>query len=110
MSGLLPLWATIVVSVLLVAGSALALLGAIGLVRFPSFYQRLHAPSLATSGAAVCIIGASVIGFTLLTGRAVVYELLVGFFIMCTTPVTLMLLGRAALYRDRKTERLKDQD
>jgi multicomponent K+:H+ antiporter subunit G len=30
-----------------------------------------------------------------------VHEILIGIFITITTPVTLMLLSRAALYRDR---------
>ena len=31
------------------------------------------------------------------------HEVLIGFFVTVTTPVTLMLLARAALYRDRET-------
>lgn len=101
----LPVWAAVLVSVLLVAGSVFALAGSIGLLRLGSFYQRLHAPSLATSGATVCIVLASMIGFSVLNGRPVLHEVVIGFFIMCTTPVTLMLLGRAALYRDRAADR-----
>lgn len=33
--------------------------------------------------------------------RLVVHEVLLGIFVTITTPVTLMLLGRAALYRDK---------
>jgi multicomponent K+:H+ antiporter subunit G len=33
--------------------------------------------------------------------RPVVHELLILVFVVVTTPVTLMLLARAALYRDR---------
>ena len=33
------------------------------------------------------------------------HEVLIGFFVTVTTPVTLMLLGRAALYRDRSARR-----
>jgi multicomponent K+:H+ antiporter subunit G len=39
--------------------------------------------------------------FTVLHSRPVVHEILIGIFVTVTTPVTLMLLGRAALYRDR---------
>ncbi|EHJ58348.1 monovalent cation/proton antiporter, MnhG/PhaG subunit [Novosphingobium pentaromativorans US6-1] len=31
-----------------------------------------------------------------------VHEILIGIFVTLTTPVTLMLLARAALYRDRR--------
>lgn len=34
-------------------------------------------------------------------GRPVLHELVIGAFVMITTPVTLMMLGRAALHRDR---------
>ena len=34
-------------------------------------------------------------------GRPILHELMVGLGIMTTVPVTLMLLGRAALHRDR---------
>lgn len=39
--------------------------------------------------------------FTVLGTRPVVHEILVGIFVTVTTPVTLMLLARAALHRDR---------
>ena len=42
-----------------------------------------------------------------LKGRPVVHEVLIALFLTITTPVTLMLLGRAALYRDR-TEQQPD--
>lgn len=46
----LPLWLEILLSVLLLIGSGLfALVGALGLLRFPDFYMRLHAPTKATT-------------------------------------------------------------
>jgi multicomponent K+:H+ antiporter subunit G len=39
--------------------------------------------------------------FSVLQTRLVVHEVLIGIFVVVTTPVTLMLLGRAALHRDR---------
>ncbi|WP_128254104.1 monovalent cation/H(+) antiporter subunit G [Falsirhodobacter deserti] len=101
----LPIWAAIVVGLLLIAGGTFALIGAIGLLRLDDFYRRLHAPSLSASGATTCIVLASIIGFSVMNGRPVLREILVGFFIMCTAPVTLMLLGRVALYRDRAADR-----
>jgi len=101
----LPLWAAIIVSVLLVLGAGLAMTGSLGLLRMRIFYQRLHAPSLASSGATTCIVLASVIASSIGSNSLVLHDLLIGFFIMCTMPVTLMLLGRAALYRDRAEDR-----
>ncbi|WP_210528114.1 monovalent cation/H(+) antiporter subunit G [Rubellimicrobium arenae] len=96
-----PLWVAIPVALLIVLGSGLTLLGTIGLVRLPSFYDRLHAPTLGTSWGTLGIVLASAILFTWLEKRLVIHELLIGLFVMITTPVTLMLLGRAALHRDR---------
>jgi multicomponent K+:H+ antiporter subunit G len=39
--------------------------------------------------------------FSMIEGRPVLHELLIAVFVTVTTPVTLMLLARAALYRDR---------
>ena len=45
----LPLWLEIIVAVLVLAGAALALLGSIGLLRLPTFFERVHACLLYTS-------------------------------------------------------------
>ena len=97
-----PLWAAILIAALLVLGSSLTLLGTIGLIRLRSFYDRLHAPTLGTSWGTAGIILASMLLFSLAKGRPVLHDLLIGVLVMVTTPVTLMLLGRAALHRDRK--------
>jgi len=97
----LPEWAAILVSLLVVAGAAITLVGAVGLVRFSSFYQRIHAPTLGTSLGAMLVLLGSSLHASLGMGRPVVHEVLVMVFIIVTTPVTLMLLARATLYRDR---------
>ena len=96
-----PLWAAIPAALLLLVGAGLTLLGTIGLVRLPSFYERIHAPTLGTSWGTAGIVLASMIVFSAAEGRPVLHELLIGLFVIVTTPVTLMLLARAALYRDR---------
>lgn len=97
----LPLWAAIPAAVLLVAGAGFALLGSVGLVRLQSFYERIHAPTLATSVGIACVLLASVLVFAALGEGPILHEVVVGVFVLVTTPVTLMLLSRAALYRDR---------
>ena len=82
-------------------GTILTLLGAIGLVRLPSFYERLHAPTLGTSWGAAGILIGSMLMFSTLGSRLVIHEVFLGLLIMLTTPVTMMVLGRAALHRDR---------
>jgi multicomponent K+:H+ antiporter subunit G len=97
----LPLWAAIPAAALLVLGASLTLIGSFGLLRLPTFYERIHAPTLGTSWGTAGIALASIIVFSVDQSRPVLHEVLVGFFVSITTPVTLMLLGRAALYRDR---------
>lgn len=97
----LPDWAAWIVIGLVVSGSALSLLGAIGLVRLKSFYDRVHAPTLgATLGMVLILIG-SWLFFGSVNGRWAPRELLIAAFLTATTPVTLILLTRAALFRDR---------
>ncbi|MGA0564597.1 monovalent cation/H(+) antiporter subunit G [Ancylobacter sp. VNQ12] len=97
----LPLWASLTVSFFLIAGALIALTGSIGLHRLPDFYSRLHAPSLgATLGTGSILIG-SIICFSVLQTRFMVHEVLIALFVTITTPVTMMLLARASLYRDR---------
>lgn len=98
----LPAWAAIVVAVLLVTGALLALIGAIGLLRLRTFYERVHAPTLATTWGAGCVLIGSMIYFTVLQSRPVVHELLIAIFMTITTPISLLLLVRAALFRDRQ--------
>ncbi|PBN41399.1 monovalent cation/H(+) antiporter subunit G [Sphingobium sp. D43FB] len=97
----LPVWAAIVVALLVLGGAGMALVGSIGLLRFGTFYDRLHPPTLGTSAGTVLICAASVVCFSLLGTRISVHEILVVLFMTVTTPVTFMLLARAALYRDR---------
>lgn len=102
-----PAWAAIIVVALAVIGSALSLLGAVGLARLKTFYERVHAPTLgATLGMALVLL-ASIIWFTTVERRFMPREILIGLFLTVTTPVTLILLARAALFRDR-TDRVKD--
>lgn len=97
----IPLWAAICIAVFLLVGAGLALVGAIGFLRLPTFYERIHAPTLGTSWGIGGIMVASMLFFSLASSRLVVHELLIGLFVTVTTPVTLMLLARAAIHRDR---------
>ncbi|WP_075291184.1 monovalent cation/H(+) antiporter subunit G [Pararhizobium arenae] len=97
----LPVWAAMIVCLLLLAGSGLTLIGALGLLKLDTFYSRLHAPTLAASGGVLLISLASMICFAVLQSRWIFHEVLIVSFVVLTTPVTLMMLGQSALYRDR---------
>lgn len=99
----LPLWAALIVGIFLLLGALITLVGAIGLIRLGSFYERVHAPTLGPTLGTLCILIASITCFSVLQSRPVVHEILIAIFVTLTTPVTLMLLARAALYRDRRS-------
>jgi multicomponent K+:H+ antiporter subunit G len=85
---------------LVLLGALLAFAGSVGLLRLKSFYERVHPPTMGTTlGTGLILIG-SMLHFTALEGRPVVHEILIGVFMTLTTPVTYMLLVRAALKRD----------
>ena len=97
----LPAWAALAVAALLLAGAGLAFIGSLGLLRLRTFYQRVHAPTLGTTLGIGCVLVASMLFFSVLQARPVLHEVLIAAFVTVTTPVTLLLLVRAALYRDR---------
>jgi multicomponent K+:H+ antiporter subunit G len=98
----LPAWAALPTALLLLLGTGLALTGSLGLLRLGSFYERIHAPTLGTTMGISCVLLASMLFFSVLQTRLVLHELLIAVLMVVTTPVTLMLLARAALYRDRR--------
>ena len=50
-------------------------------MRLPTFYERIHAPTLGTSWGTGGIVMASMIFFTVLSTRPVVHEILIGIFV-----------------------------
>lgn len=96
----IPPLATILTATLLIGGAAVTFIGSFGLLRLPGFYQRVHAPTLGTTLGTIFITTASMIYFSALGTRPVLHELLVIVFVTTTTPITLMVLVRAALFRD----------
>ena len=93
---------TTVAAVFVLAGALLALLGSLGLVRLGTFYERVHPPTMGTTlGAGLILIG-SMLHFSALGSRPVLHEILIGAFVILTTPVTYMLLVRAALHREHE--------
>lgn len=98
----LPIWVAVPAAFFLVVGATLTLIGSWGLFRLSSFYERIHAPTLGTSWGVAGVVLASVLIFSALQGRFVTHELLIALFVTVTTPVTLMLLSRAVLYRDEE--------
>ncbi len=64
-------------------------------------YERIHAPTIGSSFGAGGILIASIIFFSILQSKPILHEVLIAVFVIVTTPVTLMLLSRAVIHRDR---------
>ncbi|HEX7060722.1 MAG TPA: monovalent cation/H(+) antiporter subunit G [Woeseiaceae bacterium] len=97
----LPLWVTVPGTLLVVTGGLLALIGGIGLLRFPTFVTRMHPPTMGTTLGTGCVLIASMLASSALLDRPVIHELLITILIIVTAPVTAMLLMRAGVYRQR---------
>ncbi len=79
----------------LVTGSLFALIGAIGIVRLPDVYSRMHgAGMIDTLGAALILLGLMLQSEHWLV---TVKLILIGVFLFFTSPTTTFALARAAL-------------
>jgi multicomponent K+:H+ antiporter subunit G len=97
----LPVWAVIPISVLLVIGGLVTLIGSFGLLRLPDYFARMHGPSMGNTIGTGCVLLASMLTSSVLASRPVVHELLITLFVVMSSPVTSLMLMRAALYRNR---------
>ena len=81
--------------VFLMAGSALALIGALGILRLPDMFARMHGAGIIdTLGVGLIMVGLMFqAGLTLVTVKLV----LVLAFVLYTSPTTTHALARAAL-------------
>ena len=94
---ILPLWAEWAVAVLLLTGGVFTLVGAVGLVRFPDFYMRLHAPTKATTlGVGGVLLASMLMGWW--RGEAWLHPLLITLFLFITAPVSANLMAKAGLH------------
>ncbi|HBF49408.1 MAG TPA: cation:proton antiporter [Massilia sp.] len=107
MSGVedLPGWAAAIVSLLLILGASIVLIGALGLLRLRTFYQRMHGPAITITLGAGCLLIASMVFFTVGQSRLVVHEVIISAFLLMTAPVVSMMIIRAAVYRDLRARK-----
>ena len=86
-------------SVLLFLGALVAFIGSLGLLRLPTFFERVHPPTMGSTVGTVLILAGSMLHFGALESRLVLHEILIAVFVTFSTPVTYLLLGRATLTR-----------
>jgi len=107
MSGVedLPGWTALAVSLLLILGASIVLIGAMGLLRLRTFYQRMHGPAITITLGAGSLLIASMVFFTVGQSRLVIHEVIISLFLLMTAPVVSMLIMRAAVYRDLRARK-----
>jgi multicomponent K+:H+ antiporter subunit G len=85
------------IAALLVVAGVFALVGAVGMLRFPDFFMRLHAPTKATTlGVGGALLASMVLSWA--RGSFGVHELLITIFLFVTAPISASLLAKAALH------------
>ena len=93
------------VSILL--GSVLVIIGALGSLRFPDFWSRLHAASVTDSGGVILLLVGMGIhsGFNLITFKL----FLIGIFLFITGPTSSHAVANAALVSGIKKKKKKQK-
>lgn len=100
-TGALPPVVAALVALFALLGAAFALIGSFGLLRLSTFYERVHPPTMGTTFGVGFTLVASMLLFSVLESRPVLHEIVIAAFVIVTTPVTYMLLVRAAVHRDQ---------
>jgi multicomponent K+:H+ antiporter subunit G len=85
----------------IMVGAAFTLVGAIGLVRLPDVFSRLHGPTKATTLGVGGLLAASSLYFSTRGDGVSLHELLVAGFLFATAPVSAHLVARVAM-RERE--------
>ena len=96
----LPLPLTLLIVFLLLSGSVLTFIGALGLVCFRNFYDRLHMPALGTTLGMASILLGTCFYTSYLAGHLILRDIMLIFFLSLSAPITLMMLARPAAMRD----------
>lgn len=90
-----------IVALLLLASGATCVVAALGLLRLPDFFVRMHAPAIAYTLGSWSVTLATVVHFTAHDAVLSLHAWLIIIVLSITAPVTTVLLARAALFRRR---------
>lgn len=92
-------WINLLASFLLLMGGVFILIGALGMIKLPDFYTRLHAPTKATTLGIGCILIASMLLHAVQGEGINIQELVISLFLFITAPVSAYMVAKAALQR-----------
>jgi len=90
----------LIIAVLIVLGASFALIAALGVLRMPDFYMRMHAATKAGAFGALLLLLAAALYFQTL--RAAITSIAVVVFFYMTTPVAAQTLAESAYRRGIK--------
>ncbi len=95
----------IITAVFVLLSGLSTLIGAMGILWLPSFFDRQHPPALAYSAGAWCAGFAAVAHFARVDGYSGLKAVFVAILLALAVPVTNMMLARAGLFRQRWSAR-----
>ncbi len=95
----LPFWIAVPAALLLVLGGIVAFTGSLGLLRLPTFYTRIHAPTMGNTLGVFSVLLASQLLTSWQERGLLLHHLLITVLLVITSPITAVLLMRAAIRR-----------
>lgn len=100
----------IIISFFLIIGGVLSFIGALGILRFPDVYGRLHAATKSATLGVISIMIGTFLYFLLLHDLFVGKLLLTVLFVFLTAPVGAFMISRAAYHTGVKLWDKSKQD
>ena len=97
----LSLTLEIITALFVILSGLSTLVGAMGILWMPSFFDRQHPPALAYSAGAWCAGFAAVAHFARVDGYSGLKAIFVAILLALAVPVSNMMLARAGLFRQR---------
>ena len=95
-----PTWLNLIISVLIILSGLITLIGTFGLVKLKHFYSRMHAPTLGNTLGVFCLLVACLLVASFSQKQLLIYPLIISVLLIVTSPVTAILLMRAAIKRE----------
>ncbi len=91
-----------IVSIFLLVGGSLILIGSVGLVKMPDFFMRLHGPTKATTLGMACLLIAAMVYFSATETGYSLKEILITIFLLITAPISGYILIKSAIHHKLK--------
>lgn len=91
----------LIADVLVILGVFIMTVGVYGMIRMPDTYTRLHAASKAVFLGVISLLAASIVTLDV---AIILRVILIGFFILITTPVSAHVIGKAIYDRRERMQ------